>query len=252
MIPAMERDDLRTRGAFVGALDVRIDPFLASAGSRSLAAIVDTLIVLLIISFVLALLTLAGPLLGQMATGTMASIAALVVFLAQWFYFVACEQLMGGQSPGKRICGLRVVMDDGTAPGLLASLIRNLLRPIDLMPAFYGVGVVTLFLNDRGKRVGDLAAGTIVVREAKTDAGASPPTPTRWPERLDADDVRLVEGYFRAAETMADGPREEAARLLVEWIRREHAAFAEGVDTQLAWSRQAQLIFGVTPSARTG
>ena len=143
----MSAESLDPRGTFVGALDVQIDLPLASIGSRALALALDMLGLLIAFLFFMSLLTLVGSFLG--AAGNLL-IAAIVVlfFLTFWGYFVACELLMGGQSPGKRLCGLRVVQEDGTNVGVVASLVRNLLRAVDFLPGGYGIGVLTMFLND--------------------------------------------------------------------------------------------------------
>jgi hypothetical protein len=71
--------------------------------------------------------------------------------------------LWNGQSPGKRWAGLRVIRADGTPITLSESLIRNLARLVDFLPAAYGIGVVTMFIDKQSRRLGDLAAGTLVV-----------------------------------------------------------------------------------------
>ncbi len=97
------------------------------------------------------------------------AILGLISFILLWGYYIFFEILWNGQSPGKRWVGLRVIRIDGTPITLSESIIRNLVRIIDFLPTAYGVGVVTMFINTNSRRVGDLAAGTIVVhdREAK-------------------------------------------------------------------------------------
>jgi uncharacterized RDD family membrane protein YckC len=107
--------------------------------------------------------------LGEMGIG----IFAVLFFLAEWFYPVFFEVLWNGQTPGKQALGLRVVNGDGTPIGWSASLIRNLLRVADLLPLFYVAGVVSVLCSDRMQRLGDLAAGTLVIntRDAKLSIG---------------------------------------------------------------------------------
>jgi uncharacterized RDD family membrane protein YckC len=102
-----------------------------------------------------------------------AELAALVAFLAFFLimqlaleiaYFVLLETTTGGRSLGKRLLGLRVMRDGGHPIGLRESLVRNLLRTADSLPANYLVGLVAMLLSREGKRLGDFAAGTIVVR----------------------------------------------------------------------------------------
>jgi uncharacterized RDD family membrane protein YckC len=96
-------------------------------------------------------------------------------FLVEWLYPVAFELGRAGATPGKAALGLRVVMDSGlpVTPG--ASLARNLLRTADFMPAFYGLGLVCMLTRADFRRVGDIAAGTLVVHRAPAPAPASLP-----------------------------------------------------------------------------
>lgn len=87
----------------------------------------------------------------------------LAYFGLEWIYPVLFELSRKGATPGKRALGLRVVMDSGLPVTPAASLIRNLLRTADFLPAFYAAGVATMLLRDDSKRLGDLAAGTLVV-----------------------------------------------------------------------------------------
>ncbi|MBC7957888.1 MAG: RDD family protein, partial [Cytophagales bacterium] len=84
-------------------------------------------------------------------------------FLLEWFYPVAFELMRAGASPGKRMFGLQVVMDSGLPVTPAASITRNLLRAADFFPFLYGFGVTSMLLRRDFKRLGDLAAGTIVV-----------------------------------------------------------------------------------------
>ncbi len=95
----------------------------------------------------------------------------LVAFLA---YFVLFEGLWRGQTVGKKAFGLRVVMVDGTPVTFLAALYRNLLRPADMVPALYLVGILAMFLNPRSQRLGDLVAGTVVIGDPTPSLGFTP------------------------------------------------------------------------------
>lgn len=105
----------------------------------------------------------------------------IIYFLLEWFYPVLFEGLRGGQTPGKRYCRLRVLSADGTPLTFGGAMIRNLLRIIDIMPTFYVFGLLSMLMTQRFQRLGDLAAGTLVVFEPRPaiaapdpDAGASP------------------------------------------------------------------------------
>lgn len=146
----------------------------AGLGSRFLATALDTIILLLLM---LVLFAIAGVLLwatsrfGRPATSLILASAVLGSFLVFFGYYIFFEIIWKGQSPGKRAVGLRVIRDDGLPLNFSASVIRNLIRIIDFMPGTYGAGVLTMCLNKRWKRLGDIAAGTLVVREL---SGVSP------------------------------------------------------------------------------
>jgi uncharacterized RDD family membrane protein YckC len=145
---------------------------VAGIGSRFLAALVDTLIILLIqVAVQLSLIAVLNAATGlsldsDAATLTWAAaIFGLVAFALLWGYYIFFELAWNGQSPGKRLAGLRVIRTDGTPITLSETLIRNLVRLIDFLPIAYGIGVVAMFIDSRSRRLGDLAAGTLVVRD---------------------------------------------------------------------------------------
>ena len=145
---------------------------LAGLGSRGLAAVLD-------------LIALGGLLIAEIATGALVlflisrvtgadllafgvwMIAALVVvaFCTYWGYFIFGEVFRNGRTWGKRIMGIRVVRDDGSRIGALDSVIRNVVRAIDLLPGTYAVGICAVMLSPEAKRLGDMAAGTVVIAE---------------------------------------------------------------------------------------
>lgn len=87
----------------------------------------------------------------------------ILYFLLEWFYPVVFELGRNGATPGKRAMGLKVVMDNGLPITPAASLTRNLLRFADVLPAFYGAAIICVLLRSDGKRLGDMAAATLVV-----------------------------------------------------------------------------------------
>ncbi|MGY6518153.1 MAG: RDD family protein [Lysobacteraceae bacterium] len=134
----------------------------------------------------------------------------LALFALLWLYPVLFEVLWNGQTPGKRMMGLRVVAADGVPVGWVASAARNLLRTVDMLPLFYGAGVVTSLIDGRCRRLGDLAAGTLVVhvppqRQRRLPAGIDPVAAP--PGLLQADREALVDFAERAAEL---GPQRQA------------------------------------------
>ena len=143
---------------------VSFDYQLAGLGTRGIAQILDLLIVtgLLIAVFFLAS--------GAAAYTQSSTIAVLIEgfgsFIVVFGYFWISEALFSGQTLGKRAFRLRVVGDRGEPMTWVQAGIRNVIRIVDFLPYGYGVGVIVLFANGRGKRLGDLAAGTIVVKDS--------------------------------------------------------------------------------------
>lgn len=162
---------------------VQLEFSLASIGNRFLAVAIDHTIQYFAIFLVFwFILSLAGPggatdnaetFFGAMPNWTKA-ILILVVFLLFAGYFILFEWWWNGQTPGKRLLKLRVIRDDGRPITLWEAIARNLLRICDAAPGFvipiYSIGLVTIFLNNRDQRVGDIFAGTVVVRERTDEA----------------------------------------------------------------------------------
>ena len=115
----------------------------------------------------LAILFLAAMILGALG-GFGSGVFLLMWFFLEWLFPAWCEVYLAGATPGKKALGLAVLHDDGTPVRWPAALARNLLRAIDFLPLFYGIGLLAMLMNRDFKRLGDLAAGTIVVyREPK-------------------------------------------------------------------------------------
>jgi uncharacterized RDD family membrane protein YckC len=136
---------------------------IAGIGSRFLAQLID-IVAISIIELVITILAISIGALsnaGQVA----ALIELLLTFALLAGYFLISEAAWNGQTLGKRSMRLRVVGDLGQPLSLAQSAIRNLVRIVDFLPFFYGIGIVAMFLNRRSKRIGDFAAGTLVVRD---------------------------------------------------------------------------------------
>lgn len=137
---------------------VEVDLMLAGLGSRFIARLIDSLIQFAItIAFLLVAL--------RIQNGWFLAFFFIAYFVMAFGYDIAFEVLASGRTPGKRAAGLRVVRLGGQPVGFLASLIRNVLRIIDAMPTAYLVGAILIVTSRLNQRLGDLAAGTIVVRE---------------------------------------------------------------------------------------
>ncbi len=128
---------------------------VAGIWPRSVAWLIDLIIRVILY---IGLSMIAGTL-GDFGAGLM----LLGIFLMEWFYPVLFEVLNKGVTPGKKSLGIQVLNSDGTPIGWSSSLLRNILRTVDFLPAFYGLGFVSMLMNDRFQRLGDLAADTIVV-----------------------------------------------------------------------------------------
>jgi len=127
----------------------------AGAVPRSMAWLLDFIIRMA----VLWVLGMALAIMGAAGMGVM----LIVMFLTFWLYPIAFEVLNDGQTLGKRMLGLRVINDNGTPVTWVPSIVRNLLRTVDMMPAMYGFGLVCTLVDPSMRRLGDLAAGTLVV-----------------------------------------------------------------------------------------
>lgn len=211
---------------------------LAGLMSRFLAWLLDTLV-----SGVLALALLTGLSVAEVVLGGVSSAMAFVVwFTIDWGYMIALEIAWSGQTIGKRVMGLRVLQESGVRVGFHQSLLRNLARLIDRIPLFYLVGGVAAVLSRSQQRLGDLLAGTIVVRERRLKIPAAL-------ERPEGDTSLLRDPEFqRQVSRLTD---EEEATLLSAALRREElgmearltlfAALARRLEEELDLARPAHL-----------
>jgi uncharacterized RDD family membrane protein YckC len=145
---------------------------LAGLGSRGVAFALDMLLLGLVWlgeaalgGLVWLLVRTLAPAAATDAALWILGIMTVVAFASLWVYFVVCEVARGGRTWGKSRMGLRVVRDDGSRVGVFDSVIRNLLRVADMLPGNYAVGMLCILLNAKHKRLGDMAAGTVVVRD---------------------------------------------------------------------------------------
>jgi uncharacterized RDD family membrane protein YckC len=147
---------------------VEIEMPLAGIGSRFLALLIDYLIWFAGIFLLLWLYSVFLPGLKSFSESSYqwaVAIRFLIFFLLNWGYFTLFEAFWNGRTPGKRLARIHVIQRSGRAIGLFESMARNLVRFIDQIPFFYAVGLITMFCTRQHQRLGDLAAGTLVVRE---------------------------------------------------------------------------------------
>ncbi|MFG6458937.1 RDD family protein [Roseateles sp. BYS96W] len=137
------------------------------------------------------------------------------LFSVEWLYPIVFELRKGGATPGKRALGLRVVMDTGLPVTPAASFIRNLLRVADFLPLAYGIGIVSMLLNRECKRLGDLAAGTLVVHARPVVLHDAPPavTPLAPARPLHAREQAAILSWAGRAKRLTPARFEELARL---------------------------------------
>ena len=189
-----------------------IDLHLRPAGlvPRALAFAID----LAIRGLILMVMFIVLGLLGQFGMG----LGTILLFLVTWWYMVLFEVLNQGRSPGKQMLGLRVVHDDGTPIGWAASLTRNLLRFVDILPFGYTLGIISCLNHPAFKRLGDIAAGTLVVyRDAplsKPQLADAEPLPAPFP--LSLDEQRAILGFAERGSQLSAARRAELAALLAE------------------------------------
>lgn len=205
---------------------------VAGIGSRFLAAIIDTFLIILLEVALWLVIYFVGQVTGASGgfESVLLAVASVLSFLFLWGYYIVAEMLSNGQSPGKRLIGLRVVRTGGRPITFVASATRNLIRIIDFLPGFYGIGVVVMFADGRSRRLGDLAAGTLVVKEQHTvtleslvaPVNSAPPPPPLPPgvqpaaatlpnvQLITAQDFDLVQEFLQRRASLS---RESRARL---------------------------------------
>ncbi|MBL8470206.1 MAG: RDD family protein [Rhodocyclaceae bacterium] len=187
----------------------RLSLRLAGPLSRARAWFLDLLLRIVI-------LMLVGQVLGFLGKFG-AGIMTVIAFALEWLYPVLFEVLWDGATPGKRMLGMAVLHDDGTAVGWGASFVRNTLRAVDFLPFLYGVGLSSTLLSKDGKRLGDLAAGTVVVwrpAESTKPPAVAQVSPEPPPLRLTQDEQRVILEFAARARTLTDERAQELADLV--------------------------------------
>ncbi len=185
---------------------------VAGLGSRFLAILIDSLIQSALYLALLIALAAIGVSdlfknLPNDVENVLTALLLLVLFLIQFGYFMLFEIILNGQTPGKRALGLRVVKENGLPLSILDVVIRDIVRVMDFFPFGYGIGVIAMFANSRAKRLGDFAAGTLVVKskehiqlsdlEVKPSVPTTPPTDVTSVGRLREADAELIESFLQ-------------------------------------------------------
>lgn len=207
---------------------------IATLGSRFLALAIDTLFQLAAVVALLVGLTALRLIVGPFSTVLGSSVDAggiwlqaalvLVFFLIYYGYFVFFELRWAGQTPGKRLVGLRAIHVSGRPMSGYETILRNLVRVVDQLPGIYAVGILSVFLTERSQRLGDLAAETVVVHERPVEGqltlGPQGAASVRYgAARLSPEEFALVETFLRRRDELS-GVRELRARQIAERIRQ--------------------------------
>ncbi len=178
-------------------------------------------------------LLLALAFLGQGGFG----LWLIALFLTEWFYPVLFEVYADGATPGKKALGLKVVHANGTPVDWPAALIRNLLRAVDFLPLLYGFGVVAMACNRNFQRLGDLAAGTVVIyREPSGQIPALPPGPALPPSApLNPTEQRLLIDFAERGAALNPERQAELAELLTDFTGLNGQAGVERLRAYARW-----------------
>jgi uncharacterized RDD family membrane protein YckC len=230
---------------------VDIELHIAGPGSRSYAFVIDWHI-----RFILAFAWLVAA--GFLYAGSVSllsteprntsfwmivAVPAAAIYL---FYHPLLETLMHGRTPGKRMAGVRVVSRQGDIPGPGALLLRNVFRILDSMPLFYVVGLSAVIFTRQHVRIGDLAAGTLLVLDDSAHQGALTRIASVAQARtLDPHVAELVHDLLDRWKSLEDTTRRSIAHSLL--LRLDHSLTASELEAQSSRDTQARLKSLLTP-----
>lgn len=214
--------------------NIDLEIHVAGAAVRILAFSIDSLIRLIIQIVVSTLFAILGDF----------GVAFLLIltFVMEWFYPVLFEVLHNGQTPGKKAMGIAVVNDDSTPVGWSASIIRNFLRIVDMLPFGYLAGTLCICLNRDFKRIGDLAAGTVVIYRQKQN------NPPIWPDvqslpppfPLNLIQQRAVLTFAERHRTLTEERQRELANHLQPVLKQKNQEAVDALLRIATWLRGHQ------------
>lgn len=211
--------------------NIDLDIHIAGPLVRAQAFLVDSIIKMVI----QIMATIALVFLGSTGIGLL----LIFVFALEWFYPVLFEVLNHGQTPGKRVMQIAVVNDDNTPVGWSASIVRNFLRIVDFLPMNYVAGLISMTLNQDFKRIGDLAAGTVVIYRDKPaiipqfpDTRTTPP-----PIALTVAEQRAILGFAERHRSLTPERQQELANHLEPVLHRKDQAAVDMLFRIAAWLR---------------
>jgi uncharacterized RDD family membrane protein YckC len=202
---------------------------LAGLGSRFLALAIDQALQIVLIAIVVVAILSAGLQTlvaggGKVVASIELALLLVIVFVILFGYFIAFETLWNGQTPGKRALGIRVVRDGGYPIDFGAALIRNIIRIGELVLGYYAISAVSMLVSKENKRLGDFAAGTIVVRDAKLAFAQRPsgePAPAAYAPTLylAGSERAVIKRFLERRDTLDAQKRRELARKLATRVR---------------------------------
>ncbi len=199
---------------------VMLDYEIAGLGSRALAALIDTTIMAVTL---LAMLLLGLWLQSRLPGSPVLAIMFFVYFATLWGYFTLFEGYREGQTPGKKALGIRVIRETGHGITFRDSAIRNLIRLADFLPPPYLFGALFVAIHPKGKRLGDLVAGTVVVRDRPAEAGrpsTEGPTTERaellGPPVLADEEYRVLREFAARGASLGGASRQNLVAQLVD------------------------------------
>ncbi len=231
---------------------------LAGVGSRFVALAIDTVIQVAVgVAVLIVVLFSGGALAGIGASVSQlwaAAIFVAVIFLLVFAYFAVFEIVWNGQTPGKRVAGIRAIKESGRPLTAAETIARNFLRIVDQLPGFYGIGVLVALLNSKNKRLGDFVAGSIVLRETPFEkvkpvwtSGRST-NPLVAPVQVDAvtppalqgagagitiEELALIETFLHRRYDLAPEVRSRMAEQILERVKdKVPAEAASGLSTE--------------------
>jgi uncharacterized RDD family membrane protein YckC len=220
------------------AVTIAVD--VAGLGSRMIAWLIDSLIQLAV---VLPIFLGVGA--GNLAEGPELVVVSLVIFLIVWGYYPIFEILWQGRTPGKRAQRIRVIRTDGQPASGAAILVRNLIRILDVI-LFPFLAVISMLVTSRAQRLGDLAAGTMVVREPRF----SEPEAIRLPSRADLPAVDatglsereydVIRSFLARRSSLDPAARWRLAAQLASTVRGRVGSLPEGLADEAMLEAVAQ------------
>ena len=228
---------------------VRFRYRLAGPTRRAAAYLIDLLIRMGVL-IVLALVVRLAFGMGEGADQASQGVILVILFVLEWGYYVAFESIWSGRTPGKRALGIRVMKEGGYPLGFVDSVLRNLLRAADFLPAGYATGLLVMIPDARFRRLGDRVAGTMVVMEERGAlpaplAVSPPPTAAElepYPQRprLTAWEREGLELFLRRTD-LGPARRQELAEMIAPGLARRLGiplAWGEGGSPAAAPSRE--------------